>query len=159
MPPGRRRAPAGGGSAVTTSYLWCDLTPCQARNGGGTVIRDYYAEGELVPGSPAQAYYYGPDRLGSTRRVFAAGQAPAYDYDPYGNALQATAPLTDFGYAGMFYNADSKQPPECWSNLASGTTRVIVHPGVYPASIVVGDHQLPSLAQKEKSSQLRQILI
>ena len=33
--------------------------------------------------------------------------APAYAYDPYGNALQATAPLTDFNYAGMFYNADS----------------------------------------------------
>ena len=42
------------------------------------------------------------------RRVFAsAGSAPAYAYDPYGNALQSTAPLTDLGYAGMFYNADS----------------------------------------------------
>jgi len=42
------------------------------------------------------------------RRVFASTtSAPAYGYDPYGNALQATAPLTDFGYAGMFPNADS----------------------------------------------------
>ncbi len=42
------------------------------------------------------------------RRAFAsASSAPAYGYDPYGNALQATAPLTDFGYAGMLYNADS----------------------------------------------------
>jgi RHS repeat-associated protein len=42
------------------------------------------------------------------RRVFAsATSAPAYGYDPYGNALQGTAPLTDFNYAGMFYNADS----------------------------------------------------
>jgi RHS repeat-associated protein len=42
------------------------------------------------------------------RRVFAsASSAPAYAYDPYGNALQGTAPLTDFNYAGMFYNADS----------------------------------------------------
>ena len=42
------------------------------------------------------------------RRVFAsAASAPAYSYDPYGNALQGTAPLTDFNYAGMFYNADS----------------------------------------------------
>jgi hypothetical protein len=41
------------------------------------------------------------------RRVFAsATTAPAYGYDPYGNALQGTTPLTDFGYAGMFYNAD-----------------------------------------------------
>lgn len=42
------------------------------------------------------------------RRVFAsASSAPAYGYDPYGNPLQGTAPLTDFGYAGMFTNADS----------------------------------------------------
>ena len=44
------------------------------------------------------------------RRVFATtSSAPAYSYDPYpyGNALQGTAPLTDFNYAGMFYNADS----------------------------------------------------
>ena len=36
-----------------------------------------------------------------------ATSAPAYSYDPYGNALQSTAPLTDFGYAGMLYNTDS----------------------------------------------------
>jgi hypothetical protein len=30
-----------------------------------------------------------------------------YSYDPYGIRLQATAFSTDFGYAGMFYNADS----------------------------------------------------
>ena len=33
--------------------------------------------------------------------------APAYGYDAWGNALQGTAPLTDFGYAGMFDNAES----------------------------------------------------
>jgi len=42
------------------------------------------------------------------RRVFAStSSAAAYGYDPYGLALQATAPLTDFVYGGMFYNADS----------------------------------------------------
>ena len=72
------------------------------------MTREYFAEGEYVPGSPAQPYYYGPDQIGSVRRVFAsAASAPAYSYDPYGNALQGTAPLTDFNYAGMFYNADS----------------------------------------------------
>ena len=61
-----------------------------------------------MPGAPAQPYYYGPDQIGSVRRVFAsASSAPAYAYDPYGNPLQGTAPLTDFNYAGMFYNADS----------------------------------------------------
>ena len=41
------------------------------------------------------------------RRAFTSGAAPAYDYDPYGSGLQATAPVTDFNYAGTFYNADS----------------------------------------------------
>jgi RHS repeat-associated protein len=81
---------------------------CQARRGGNAPTRSYYDEGEFVPGAPAQSYYYGPDQIGSPRRVFASPTtAPAYDYDPYGVPLQGTAPLTDFGYAGMFYNADS----------------------------------------------------
>ena len=72
------------------------------------MTREYYAEGELVPGSPAQPYYYGPDQIGTVRRAFAStSSAPAYGYDPYGNPLQTTAPVTDFVYAGMFYNADS----------------------------------------------------
>jgi RHS repeat-associated protein len=100
--------PAGGGSAVTTSYIWCGARICQARNASNAVTREYFAEGEYVPGSPAQPYYYGPDQIGSVRRVFAStSSAPAYSYDPYGNPLQGTAPLTDFNYAGMFYNADS----------------------------------------------------
>lgn len=42
------------------------------------------------------------------RRAFASTtNAPAYGYDPYGQPLQTTAPVTDFNYAGMFYNADS----------------------------------------------------
>src|SRR6202166_2993467 len=100
---GRRTAiastPTGGGSAVTTSYIWCGTRPCQARNAGNATTHEYYSEGELVPGAPAQPYYYGIDQLGSVRRAFAStGSAPAYGYDPYGNALQGTARLTDFGY-------------------------------------------------------------
>jgi len=109
---GRRTAitstPAGGGSAVAISYIWCGLRPCQARNAANATTREYYGEGEFTPGSPSQAYYYGPDQIGSVRRVFAStSNAPAYSYDPYGNALQTTAPLTDFGYAGMFINIES----------------------------------------------------
>lgn len=109
---GRRTAigstPAGGGSTTTTSYLWCGENLCQARNATNSVVREYYQEGEFVPGSSNQSYYYGVDQLGSVRRAFASGSsAPAYGYDPYGNALQSGAPLTDFGFAGMFLNADS----------------------------------------------------
>lgn len=109
---GRRTAiastPFGGGSTTTVSYVWCGDSLCQARNAANAVTRAYYEEGELVPGAPVQSLYYGIDQLGSVRRAFAsAGTAPAYGYDPYGNALQGTALLTDFGYAGLFYHADS----------------------------------------------------
>jgi RHS repeat-associated protein len=93
---------------VTASYIWCDTRLCQARNASNATTREYFPEGEFVPGSPPQPYYYGPDQIGSVRRAFAsATSAPAYGYDPYGNALQPTAPVTDFGYADMFYSADS----------------------------------------------------
>ena len=109
---GRRTAiastPTGGGGTVTVSYLWCGARICQARNASDAVTREHYAEGELLPGSPAQPYYYGPDQLGSVRRAFASTtSAPAYGYDPYGVPLQTAAPVTDFIYAGTFYNADS----------------------------------------------------
>jgi RHS repeat-associated protein len=100
--------PSGGGSPTVTSYLWCGSAICQARNAGNTTIRSYYDEGEFVPGSPNQPYYYGVDQIGSVRRAFASSStAPAYSYDPYGVPLQVTAPVTDFVYGGTFYNADS----------------------------------------------------
>ncbi|WP_332772049.1 RHS repeat-associated core domain-containing protein [Phenylobacterium sp.] len=96
--------PAGGGSATTTSYIWCGLRLCQARDSGNSVIRAYYDEGEYVSGA---SYYYAPDQIGSVRRVFTSTVTPTYDYDPYGNSLQGTAPLTDLGYAGLFNSTDS----------------------------------------------------
>jgi len=104
---GRRIAmsstPAGGGSATTTSFIWCGEALCQARN-SGAVSRAYYNEGEYASGS---GYYYGSDRLGSVRRVFTSSAAPTYDYDAFGMPLQATAPLTDFGFARMVTSVES----------------------------------------------------
>lgn len=95
--------PVGGGTAVTVSYVWCGSDICQARDATNAVTRQYIAEGEYVPGSPGQSYYYGIDRIGTVRRVFAStGSTPAYAFDPYGVPLQGATPLTDFGYAGMF---------------------------------------------------------
>ena len=55
------------------------------------------------------ALYYGIDQIGSVSRVFEnATSAPAYDDDPWGNALQTTAPLADYGFAGMFNHAPSR---------------------------------------------------
>ncbi len=98
--------PPGGGTATTTNYVWCGMRLCEARSSGGAATKGYYAEGEYAVGSAASAYY-APDRLDSVRRVFTSTSSPTYDYDPYGAPLQTTAPVTDFNYAGMFYNADS----------------------------------------------------
>ena len=100
-------ANTAGGSTTTLDYVWCGQAMCQARNQGGTVAREYLAEGEYLPGSPATAEYYAPDPVGTVRRVFTSSSATAYAYDPYGQALQATAPTTDFTYAGMFHEATS----------------------------------------------------
>jgi RHS repeat-associated protein len=100
-------ANTAGGSTTTLDYVWCGQAMCQARNLGGTVAREYLAEGEYLPGSPATAEYYAPDPVGTVRRVFTSSSAAAYAYDPYGQALQATAPTTDFTYAGMFHEAGS----------------------------------------------------
>jgi RHS repeat-associated protein len=87
-----------------SSYVWCGDGLCQARNGSGGVIKGYYPEGEF---SPSGSIYYAPDQVGTVRRAFAAASAPAYDNDPYGVPLQATAPATDFTYAGLLNNPDS----------------------------------------------------
>jgi len=100
--------PTGGGSAVTTNYVWCGDQLCQARNAAGALIRAYYAEGEYVSGSPATSLYYACDNLGSVRRVFGKNQASAYDYDGWGNLLQSpTTVVTDFTWAGMFNEPNS----------------------------------------------------
>lgn len=109
---GRRTAitstPTGGGSSVAITYVWCGTRICQARNANNEILREYFLEGEFIPGSPAESFYYATDQIGSIRRVFeSTSSAPAYSYDPFGNSLQATPLITDIGYAGMFYNADS----------------------------------------------------
>jgi RHS repeat-associated protein len=109
---GRRAAiietAAGGGTPTMTTYLWCGLTLCQARDASGTVIRKYAAEGEVRMGGPPVSLFYGIDQVGSVRRVFGTdGTSPAYSYDPYGTPLQTTTPVTDIGYGGMFGHLES----------------------------------------------------
>lgn len=100
--------PADGDPVATTDYLWCGIKMCQARDINNTPLRSYFDQGEVVEGEVKHPLYYGVDQLGSVRRVFEAdGSAPSYDFNPYGVPLQSTASLTDFGYAGMFSNAES----------------------------------------------------
>lgn len=103
-----KSTPAGGGSSVTTSYVWCGSAICQSRNAGNTPIRQYLAEGEYLPGVAPETIFYGSDQIGSVRRTFIdASTASAFNYDPFGNFLQAGTPVADFNYAGMLYNRDS----------------------------------------------------
>ena len=88
-----------GGSATPTSYIWCGSNICQARNASNATIHGY----TMPKASWFRAHQRSPiimDRIRSGRRVFASSSnALAYSYDPYGNPLQSTAPLTDFNYA------------------------------------------------------------
>src|SRR5262249_40394834 len=83
---GRRTAIAStpaGGSTATTSYIWCGTRICQTRNAGNATTREYFSEGELVPGTPAQPYYYGVDQTVPARHAFAsASSAPAFSSAP-----------------------------------------------------------------------------
>ena len=109
---GRRVAisTSNGGLASLTRYLWCGSSLCQARNTNNTVVRRYYPEGEVIPGS-GTLLYYANDHLGSVRDVMAVQnglRVASFDYDVYGNPSQTSGRVsTDFRYAGMFYEQNS----------------------------------------------------
>jgi RHS repeat-associated protein len=98
-----------GTGLVETRYLWCGSALCQARDSNDTVSRRYYPEGEGLPGAPL---YYAQDQLGSVRDIVGAqtGQTIAsFDYDPYGNPTHISgSTYTDFRYAGLFYEQNSR---------------------------------------------------
>ncbi len=90
-----------------SSHLWCGSRICQARNAVNTVTREYYAEGEYVPGTPAQPYYYGIDQLGTARGAFTGTIAPTFCL----SSVWECPPVGDTGdrvqLCRMFYNEDS----------------------------------------------------
>ncbi|WP_244575479.1 RHS repeat domain-containing protein [Rhizobium sp. 11515TR] len=99
--------PAGGGSATTSKYVWCGDKLCQARDPAYSPKQSYFTEGEFKVGAAGPSLFYGVDQIGSVRRVFASpATAPAYDYDPWGAALQTAPSLTDYGFARMLGRAD-----------------------------------------------------
>ena len=105
---GRGRRVAIDGQQADNRYIWCGDTLCASEAGDGSIARYYYAEGEESPASHEQLYY-AQDNLGSIRgAVGLQGSNPviaSYDYDPYGNPMQADgAAATDFRFAGMFYD-------------------------------------------------------
>ena len=94
----------GSSTTTTTCRVWCGRRLCRSLDANGAVVRQYYPEGELIAASNT-AFYYGPDQLGTARRL--RGEplfqvAQAYDYDPYGNpiAAPATGPFPDSAMPG-----------------------------------------------------------
>jgi RHS repeat-associated protein len=99
---------SNGAGAAEKRYLWCGGALCQARNSSDVVIRRYYPEGELSSDGPQ---YYSQDQLGSIRDVLngmTGYSISAFDYDPYGNPTETRGhSLTDFRYAGLFFEQNS----------------------------------------------------
>jgi RHS repeat-associated protein len=100
------------GATSNNLYVWCGDTLCAARNTTGTTVRRYYPEGESST-TNQELLYYSQDQLGSVRGVVGIkGRSEVkttYDYDPYGYfdgfyTDTAGTSLTDFRYAGMFYD-------------------------------------------------------
>lgn len=92
------------------SYFWCGTVRCLAHDNtksGSPVSTEYFAQGAVLSGTP---YYYVRDELGSvTELVTASGNVAAeYAYDAYGNrSLVSGSLVSDIGYAGYFYHANS----------------------------------------------------
>lgn len=98
---------SAGATPVTTEYLWCGDTLCEARDASNQTIAQYFGEGEITRGTP---YLYARNHLGSVVNVLTPqGQIVATDtYSPYGRRLTHTGTVTPtFGYAGMFDDAST----------------------------------------------------
>ncbi|MDA8383507.1 MAG: RHS repeat protein [Betaproteobacteria bacterium] len=88
------------GAGAGTDYLWCGAAVCQARDGSGAVMADYYSQGEVSHG---QALYYVRDQLGSVIGVTdghgkVLGSAR---YSAYGALAASSGMQPAFGFAGM----------------------------------------------------------
>jgi len=91
----------------TNKFLWDKAGLSEQRNVAGSVIKQFYWEGEQISGTN---YYFTRDHLGSIREmVDASGTIQArYNYDPYGRRTKVSGSLdADFGFTGDFYHASS----------------------------------------------------
>jgi RHS repeat-associated protein len=97
---------ANGGGVVTRHYQWCGPSLCQAQDGSGLFIAGYYPEGEL---QGTQSLFYVQDQIGSVIGTLDVNGniLGTTLYDAYGNAISASGPATDFGYAGMLHHAQT----------------------------------------------------
>jgi RHS repeat-associated protein len=96
-----------GSVTSTKQFVWCSLVPCEERDGSGTVIKQFFDEGQR---HSTTDYHYVFDSPGSVREmVNDSGSIVAeYGYDPFGRetaVLETTA--SDFGFIGMYRHTRS----------------------------------------------------
>lgn len=107
-----RRATADtvSGITITSRYMWCDDTLCQARDGSDNVLRRYLDEGEYNV-STSQKLVYMPDHIGSVRDALDAttgNRVASYDFSPYGTITQSNVTNgVDYQYARLFAHVQS----------------------------------------------------
>jgi RHS repeat-associated protein len=97
----------GGTITSTKQFVQSDNRVCEARDGSGSIVNQYFSQGETITGS---GYFYTKDHLGSIAQVVdASGNVQAsYCYDSFGRVSQLQGSLnSDFLYAGYYAHAPS----------------------------------------------------
>jgi YD repeat-containing protein len=97
---------SGGTTTSTKQFVWCGNRRCEARDGTGTLVSQYFLNGQVNYNvGVGTNYFYTRDQLGSIREVYNnSGTVQAqYSYDTNGQVilLQGTN-LSDFQYAGYY---------------------------------------------------------
>jgi RHS repeat-associated protein len=97
----------GGSTTSTKQFVWCSEQMCEARDGSGNIVSQYFERGQTISGT---SYFYTKDHLGSIREVANSSGAiqAQYSYDPYGQVtLLQGSNLADFQYAGYYLHQRS----------------------------------------------------
>ena len=91
----------------TKQFVWCDNRMCEARNGSGAVVAQYFTRGQTITGT---SYLFTRDPLGSVREMTnSSGNIQAqYVYDHFGLVAKIQGGLSaDFQYAGYYNHSAS----------------------------------------------------
>ena len=98
---------SGGSLTSTKQFVWCSRHRCEARDGSGSIVNQYFDYGAQMSGSD---YCYSINNIGSIAEMTnSAGVVEAqYSYDPYGRPIKLQGSLaSDFQYAGYYFHMSS----------------------------------------------------